>query len=66
MPDISMCKNESCPLKKSCYRYLAIPFKPVQCYREFEYKDDKCENYWRVQAGQRIDKVLFNKLNPKP
>jgi hypothetical protein len=25
MPDISMCTNEECPLKESCYRYNATP-----------------------------------------
>ena len=31
MPDITMCKTESCPIKKSCYRYMAKP-TPEQQY----------------------------------
>ena len=65
MPDIAMCKNETCPLKKSCYRFLAIPFEPAQCYAEFEYKDGKCESYWRVRVGHKVNKVLFKELNIK-
>ncbi len=25
MPDITMCSGEKCPLKETCYRYLARP-----------------------------------------
>ncbi len=37
MPDISMCKNDTCPLKKSCYRFMATPGMR-QSYSVFEYK----------------------------
>ena len=59
MPDISLCKNESCPLKDNCYRYTATPGE-YQSYAEFE---------WEV-----IDQVAYCKyfiddhalLNHKP
>lgn len=38
MPDISMCKNEDCPLKESCYRYMATPNIPYQSYGKFDHK----------------------------
>ena len=36
MPDISMCKNETCKLKKECYRYMATPSKYWQTYADIE------------------------------
>ncbi len=38
MPDISMCKNESCPSKNKCYRYTATPLKE-QFYGYFPLKE---------------------------
>ena len=32
MPDISMCKNTTCPLRKDCYRFTAIPTPYRQSY----------------------------------
>lgn len=46
MPDISMCKNERCLQKKTCYRYTAVPSKYQQVYGDF--KPDakgKCDYY---------------------
>jgi len=37
MPDITMCKNESCPLKINCYRYMAKPNPDRQTYADFAY-----------------------------
>ena len=25
MPDISMCDNQSCPMRHECYRFMAVP-----------------------------------------
>ena len=49
MPDISMCANEDCPIKQSCYRYTAIANASYQSYAEFEYKNDKdkCDYFWQ-------------------
>lgn len=49
MADISMCDNETCPLKKKCYRHEAIPTIPMwQSYGSFVYdeKKEECEDYW--------------------
>ena len=32
MPDISMCMNEECQKKESCYRFTATPNPYSQCY----------------------------------
>lgn len=50
MPDISMCQNEECPLRESCYRYLATPFIPRQAYADFKPNDKgECSYYWPVK-----------------
>lgn len=32
MPDLTMCKGNSCSLKNECYRYRAIPSKHLQSW----------------------------------
>ena len=48
MPDISMCENQKCPSRKSCYRYTSKPNPYRQTYSLFEVNEgeDKCESYW--------------------
>ncbi len=58
MPDISMCKNTKCRLKKSCYRYMAIPLS-YQTYGDFEptINDSKkcvCEYYWSTRNKTNV------------
>ena len=40
MPDITMCKNESCKRKHTCYRYTATPDK-YQSYAYFDCEADE-------------------------
>jgi len=56
MPDISMCCNRDCPIREKCYRYRARPDKYWQSYAFFEYKDDKCDNFWELDV--RVDDFL--------
>lgn len=58
MPDISMCKNEECPLSNSCYRFLAIPDEYMQSYINFKPKIDPILD--EVECDFYIDN---NKLN---
>ena len=47
MPDISLCRNEECSLKKKCYRYTATPNKKLQAYGYFKPdQEGKCDYYW--------------------
>jgi len=56
MPDISMCANEECPLKKGCYRYTATPNPYRQAYGSFKFNPARvkmdqdphaiCEHFW--------------------
>lgn len=52
MPDISMCKNNKCPLKETCYRYRANP-SSYQSYANFTYKDG-CDYYWKFEGSRGI------------
>ena len=39
MPDITMCVNDDCPLRETCYRYMAEP-STAQSMAKYEWKDD--------------------------
>ena len=48
-----MCKNTHCPLKETCYRFMAKPSDYWQSYSNFAPKITKegkavCEYYWDV------------------
>ena len=47
MPDITLCNTKTCPSRKTCYRFMAIP-DTWQSYTDFAPKkgDKKCEHYW--------------------
>lgn len=53
MPDISMCMNDECPLKKICYRWAAYPDDCVQSYADFKFEtnekgETECEHYLKI------------------
>jgi hypothetical protein len=46
MPDIAMCENVECPLRRTCYRFMAVPNPFRQSYAEFAPKaDGDCDYY---------------------
>lgn len=48
MPDITMCKNETCKKKEDCYRFTATPSR-FQSYSNFQYgKDGECDDFWKI------------------
>jgi hypothetical protein len=53
MPDISMCINEDCPMKLTCYRYTATPTPLRQSYMSFKWDDTGCDHFWPNVAGVR-------------
>lgn len=56
MPDISMCQNEACPLKKNCYRYTARPSSFLQTYGYFKPDEEgKCDHYWPQSKNYKDD-----------
>lgn len=52
MSEITKCSNDDCPLKGSCYRWLA-PEKPEgQVTLKFEPdKNGNCDMYWSEELG---------------
>lgn len=49
MSDITKCSGEGCPVKQSCYRFLATPNEFIQSYfSESPYSEGKkdCDHYW--------------------
>jgi hypothetical protein len=62
MPDITMCKNDNCPLTVSCYRYNAKPSQ-LQSYAKFEPKIDEvldeieCKMYLEMPNNKKSDIV---------
>ena len=55
MADITMCTDNECPMKETCYRYVA----PVSKYRQAYFLESPkrkkltgydCDYYWKVKA----------------
>ena len=53
MPDITMCVGIFCPLKETCYRYLASPNEYQSYFLEAPYKNNECEHYWKIDNPQK-------------
>lgn len=54
MPDISMCRDFTCPSRESCYRYRAVPNERRQTYAEFDRGgEDRCGSFQPVFRGQK-------------
>jgi hypothetical protein len=54
MPDISMCADNECPSRFTCYRHKDSGTKPSkyqQAYAAFNHdpKTSECESYWPVK-----------------
>lgn len=50
MPDISMCEGTGCPLKETCYRFIAEPSEYRQSYMTTPLKkDNTCDYYWNTR-----------------
>lgn len=62
MVDIAMCRRKDCPMKNTCFRYLAFPDER-QTYLLIEKPilDEECEYYWRCRDKKELQ--LMNKWN---
>lgn len=48
--DISMCENQTCPLKEKCYRFMAEPNPTYQSYADFKPDENgKCDFYYPLK-----------------
>jgi hypothetical protein len=56
MPDLSMCRNRTCPSRGECFRYRAMPsqrqsitsFAPVL-------GEDRCDFFVKIMPGDRLN-----------
>lgn len=59
MPDITMCINNSCPIREKCFRFRAIPDKYNQSYSRFQYTNQKgkvfCDDYLPIYSHTRLN-----------
>ena len=64
MPDITMCKGESCPKRETCYRYTAKPSEYQSYFSEIPYKGGVCKHYWTEEEDNTL-KILLDIVNGK-
>jgi hypothetical protein len=56
-----MCRNNTCPLKDSCYRFTATPSTFRQPYAAFKYREEtkSCNYYFsnedQARENRRVD-----------
>lgn len=60
MPDISMCKNQTCELRSKCYRYRAIPGEWQSYMLGLNPENGICTHFWdaegyRVRPTEEVD-----------
>jgi hypothetical protein len=50
MADITMCRGEGCPMKNTCWRFLAKPDEFRQSYfTSPPNANNHCEHYWKTK-----------------
>ena len=49
MADITKCRGTDCPLKESCYRFLAMEGLRQSYFIYVPFKDGKCKYYWNIK-----------------
>ena len=56
MADITMCSNDRCPKRNTCYRQTATPNEYMQAVADFVYVLDEdsgeffCSHYWEAET----------------
>lgn len=60
MPDISMCKNESCSIKEKCYRFMAAPNPMWQSYSIFRQNEDQTCDFFLTIKPKQYDNIQSN------
>lgn len=59
MPDITMCRNDECPLKEKCYRFIAEPnYRQSYSYFAFDFnletEEFECEFFYPVKEKESL------------
>lgn len=61
MPNIWKCNGEGCPLKQTCWRFLAVDSEFRQSYFVTQpIKNGKCDQYWKVELKYET-KIKLNR-----
>lgn len=47
--DYTLCNGDNCPIKKTCYRFLAEPDKYQSYFSKSPNKGKKCNYYWKYK-----------------
>lgn len=59
MPDISMCRNRTCPSRMQCYRYRAKPSEWRQSYAFFQPNPNgECDAFSGIWPDQSEDRLV--------
>jgi hypothetical protein len=57
MADITMCANQQCPSRETCYRFTAPANELRQSMADFKPNESgKCEDYWNNGKGNKNEK----------
>ncbi len=57
MPEITMCTDDKCQKKGSCYRFNATPSTPMQSYFcESPLIDGNCEYFYEIPKHKKLQK----------
>lgn len=55
MPDITMCNDETCPIRNECYRFRAIPSEHRQAYFvDSPREGDKCNEFTPINGRRYL------------
>ncbi|GAA6203687.1 hypothetical protein [Thalassotalea sp. SU-HH00458] len=64
MPDIAMCRGESCPIRIGCYRYRAVPNLYRQSYfgrTPYDHQEKDCDRFLNINDVDTRNLPLNNK-----
>ena len=64
--DITKCKDEECPLKDTCFRYVAKPDEFWQAYfteTPFDKIRNTCDFYWSIKTEENEKVLAIAKIN---
>jgi hypothetical protein len=64
MPDISMCRNNSCLLRSGCYRYRAKPDPYRQAVANFGPggDEDVCSHFWPIVEREAVGLLTMEEI----
>ena len=61
MPDVTMCKNDQCPLKDKCYRFTAEPSMRQYYFTEnpskYVHGKFECKMFWGYSSDYFLEQL---------